>query len=89
MVCVGGGRRVAIQNNPSVCCGILINEKTVALKEIAAILIMLGHCLNALNMDGKYSFLNVGWYCVALFFFLSGYGIMQGYMKKKTTCKNF
>ncbi|WP_418618626.1 hypothetical protein [[Ruminococcus] torques] len=73
---VWGGRRVAIQNNPSVCCGILINEKTVALKGIAAILIMLGHCSNALNMDGKYSFLNVGWYCVALFFFLSGYGIL-------------
>ena len=73
--CVGG-RRVAIENNPSVCCGILINEKTVALKGIAAILIMLGHCSNALNMDGKYSFLNVGWYCVALFFFLSGYGIL-------------
>ncbi|MFQ8872539.1 MAG: hypothetical protein ACLR7J_07555 [[Ruminococcus] torques] len=65
--CVGG-RRVAIQNNPSVCCGILINEKTVALKGIAAILIMLGHCSNALNMDGKYSFLNVGMVlCCAIF----------------------
>ena len=43
----------------------LTNEKVGAFK---GILIILGDCANALHVDGKYTFVNVGWCCVALFF---------------------
>lgn len=55
----------------------------------ASLLIMLGHCANALHVDRRYPFINVGWYCVALFFFISGYGIVYGCKHKPKYMEHF
>lgn len=51
-------------------------------KGIAAILIILGHTINGYGLK-EFSWLNVGWLCVAIFFFWSGYGVMYSYVVKK------
>lgn len=50
-------------------------QKVNAMKGILALLILLSHCANKLGLDARYSFFAVGWYCVGMFFFLSGYGV--------------
>lgn len=52
-------------------------KRTTAMKGITAILILLNHCANHTSLDGKMPFLVVGYYGVALFFFLSGYGVCK------------
>lgn len=58
-------------------CEVLSLNKTVSMKGIASLLVMINHCANAVSLDGTLPFLNVGWYCVALFFFFSGFGLNQ------------
>lgn len=68
---------------------ILKKEKTVAIKGVAVLLIVLGHCANALHVDNKYFSVNVGWYCVVLFFFLSGYGLIFEIKNKENYLQYF
>lgn len=59
-------------------------EKTGAVKGILAVLIVLHHLSQNLEMDGVLGLLlnNVGVLCVALFFFFSGYGLQKSYQGK-------
>ncbi len=60
----------------------LTKDATNAIKGAVALMIILGHCVIATN-EAKFSFMNVGWYGVAVFFFLSGWGVACGYKIKK------
>lgn len=51
-----------------------------SVKGICAILILIGHCVSA--VQSNLTFLNVGWYCVGFFFFWSGYGVTNGFLEK-------
>ncbi len=62
--------------------GSLSLDITTGLKGVCAVLILLYHCAVALREDIRFSFLSVGFYGVALFFFFSGYGLN----KKKDIC---
>ena len=57
-------------------------------KGISAILIVIGHCVSAIGYE-EVKFLNVGWYCVAIFFFWSGYGVTYGYECKEDYLRRF
>lgn len=66
--------------------GLTVSTQT---KGIAAILIVVGHCVIAGNGPEFLAFFNVGWYIVAFFFFWSGFGVMYGYENKPHYLKGF
>lgn len=65
-------------------------KNTTEIKGISAVLIILTHCISAFGSDNY--FLNqfcLGWLVVAVFFFLSGYGIAHGYKCKENYFNGF
>lgn len=58
------------------------------LKGISAVLIIIGHCTICFG-DSMVGILNLGWYVVAVFFFISGYGIAFGYKNKPNYLSGF
>lgn len=57
-------------------------------KGIAAILIVIGHCVAFTRIE-PLRYLNVGEFCVSIFFFWSGYGITYGSIYKQNYLKSF
>ena len=63
-------------------------ETSVCMKGLCAVMIVIGHCISESENQHLASF-NVGWYCVAVFFFWSGYGIANGFMTKSGYLSHF
>lgn len=63
-------------------------NNTQLLKGIAATLIIFGHC-TAIDRSSILCKFNVGWYCVALFMFISGWGITYSYKYKLNYLQHF
>ncbi len=61
---------------------------TQILRAVACILIVFGHC-TSIDRSSILVNLNFGWYCVAVFMFISGWGIAISYKKKKNYLQNF
>ncbi len=66
----------------------LAREKTQMLKGITAVLIVFGHC-SAIDRSSALCRLNVGWYGVALFMFISGWGITYCYKYRSNYLQHF
>ena len=62
----------------------LSKDKCLALRGILSIFIVIHHLTDNLLYEGFlfYQFRRVGYFIVAIFFFLSGYGLMLSYLKK-------
>lgn len=60
---------------------IFIKEKTIPLKGLLAILIVIHHLSLYIDHKALYPFQCWGAPIVSLFFFVSGYGLMKSYMK--------
>ena len=63
-------------------------SNSTQMKGIASILILIGHSL-PLTQFPQLGFLNCAWYCVGLFFFWSGYGVVFGYLNKDDYLNGF
>lgn len=64
------------------------NESAMQMKGILSVMIIIGHCANKItscNLD----YVNVGFLCVGVFYFWSGYGVAMGSIKKTDYLKSF
>lgn len=65
-------------------------KNTTEIKAISAILIILCHCITATERNYfPFDCFGAGEFAVAVFFFLSGYGVAYGYKNKKNYVKGF
>ena len=68
----------------------LSSKSTKSLKGLLAVLIIFHHISQKITTGETFSnFTYMGWYIVALFFFLSGYGLFFQYSNNATYMKNF
>lgn len=68
----------------------LSSKSTKSLKGLLAVLIIFHHISQKITTGETFSnFTYMGWYIIALFFFLSGYGLFFQYSNNATYMKNF
>lgn len=63
--------------------------KNKSLRGVCSILIVIGHAVSVIGTENVKSIVNVGWYIVAIFFFLSGYGLEYSVSAKKDYLNSF
>lgn len=71
-------------------CGYLSKDTTVAEKGLAAVIIVFHHISQAIELPKYFVIMNyVGFIMVAIFFFISGYGLSYGLENKEGYLNNF